>query len=305
MASPSTKAGFPDALQPDFREVTLQKFNEIEDPVGKMFTIKSSDRHSETVSAIGPMGDLPKFTGTLSYDGPDQMYDVTAVHVEFAGGVQIQRALYDDDQFDVINDFFGMLGRAGKLTRLKDAYQLLNNAFSIDNEFYNHTEGVGLCSNSHTSTRAGVSTSSGFDNLSTAGLSATALTADVITFRQFADNAGEPIDIEPNEIYAPINLEDQLSEIIKTRFGLDTAEGNVNVHDGRFTVKTSVRLSDTNNYFLCNSSLRKEALYWYDRIPFETGKMESFDQYTAKGRAYMRYSFLYKFWQFILGHEVS
>ena len=55
-------------------------------------------------------------------------------------------------------------------TRQRHAAQLFVNAFAVDGTWNNYTEGVALCSNSHT-TRSGASTTAGFDNLVTTALS--------------------------------------------------------------------------------------------------------------------------------------
>ena len=72
---------------------------------------------------------------------------------------------------------------------------MLNNAFSIDTLFYNNSEGVALCSNSHITT-SGASTSTGFDNLGTASLTATAVAAARISMVDFRGDRAERIGIE-------------------------------------------------------------------------------------------------------------
>ena len=298
---------FPDSLDPVFARLVEENFNQAPDLVPQLFnTSLKSSRDQEKLSSISSLPDFPKFTGTLTYKSPTQGYDVTAQHIEFAMGVQIQRKLWDDDQHGKIRSIFEGFGDSAFKSRQKDAAQPFNLAFSVDPEFYTHTEGVSLCNDSHTTTVSGVSTSSGYDNLSTAAISATSLTADRYTMRLFKDFQGEPVDEVFDEVFCPAELEDEVLKIVQTRVGLDTAAGDVNVHAGRnFKVISSVRLTDANNYFVMNSKLRNQSLYWIDRIPFEKDRMDSFDQYNFKGRAYMRYSFVYLFWQWILGHSVS
>jgi hypothetical protein len=49
-------------------------------------------------------------------------------------------------------------------TRQKHAARIFNNAFSVDSFFYNHTEGVALCSDTHTSNSHDGRHLVGFDN---------------------------------------------------------------------------------------------------------------------------------------------
>lgn len=306
MSSPLSSAAMADLLDPRFREVFLGKFQAQPDMVGEIYTVKPSDRDSEKVTGLTPMGDLVELTtGTLSYDGQDQAYDVTATHRQFALGIMIQRDLYDDAQFDVIDGLFEGLADAAHKTRQRHAFRLFNSMADVDTYFYNHSEGVALCSNSHTTTRSGVSTASGYDNLTVSALSATSLTAAITQFRQLKDLAGETIDESPNEIWFPVNMIDTVSEILETQTGLFSNEGTKNVHFGRLTPKVSKYLTDSNDWSIQNSELRKKATRWYERIPVETAKMEAFDQFNAKARIYTRYSNLWSFHQWIVGASVT
>src|SRR5688572_32889133 len=129
MASPVTSASFGDLLDPRFKEITHNEYKEHPDMIPTLYGQDTSDRPDERYSDITPMGDVPEFLGTLSYDGPDQGYDVTATHKEFALGVQIERKLYDDDQFGVIESIFSEKGRSAARTRQKHAARIFNQAF--------------------------------------------------------------------------------------------------------------------------------------------------------------------------------
>jgi len=305
MAVPLTSQGFADVLDPLFRDIATGEYDKGKSRIGDFFTIESSDKPTEKYSELTPMGKFQEFNGVLQYDGAEQGYDVTATHIEKALGVQIQRKLYDDDQHGVIADQFSGLGRSAFKTQEDDAADMFNSGFSVPTTFYSHTEGVALCSDSHTCPNGNISTTTGFDNLTTAELSPVSLTANIIQMRGFKDDAGDKIDLMPDELIIPIDLEDRAMEILKTVRGLDNADQTINVHEGRFKLKTWNRLTDTNNYFLCDSSERARNLIWFWRIKLELAKMESFDNIIAKGRGYMRYAYLRRSWRFILGAQVS
>jgi WD40 repeat protein len=301
-----TKGKFPDAINPIFRAMMEEPFGgEGMDIVKFLYDGDTSTRPEERLTSISGLPKFPKFTGTLTYKDPVQGFDVTATHVVYAMGVQITRETWDDDQHGKIKRIFSGFKDAAWETRQDDGAQLLNNAFVSDTEFYNHTEGVSLCNNSHTTPDGDVSTASGFDNLSTTALSATALSAARYTMRLFKDFKGVRIDKVPDTLIVPAELEDEALKISQTKMGLDTAAGDKNVQAGRFNVVSSTRLTDTNNFFVVNKGLAKKSFIWYDRVPFETDRMESFDQFNFKARAYMRYSNLWLFWQGIMGFQVS
>ena len=308
MANPVAKAGFPDVLDPRFREITYSTFELQKDMVPFFYDVQPSNLEVERGSDITPMGDMVEFTGTVSYDGPDQGYNWTATHKEFALGMQIERRLWEFDQFGAIDGFFEELGHSAHKTRQKHAARLFNNAFSYDTFFQTTSEAVALCSNSHTTTRSGVSTAAGFDNLSTVALSPTSLGAEILQFRKFKDLSGERINVIPDTLLVPVDLRDRALEIVKTDKGLDTAEGTINVYnsDYQFKVVDWVYLTDVNDWHLLDSTLMKRNLKWYEAVPVEFARVESFDELMAKYRAYMIYTLRRSaIWQWIDGNQVS
>ena len=298
-------SAFPDLLDPRFMQVSLQAYDEETDRIPEFYTKKSSNLSVERWSEISDMGDAVEFLGTIEYDAATQGYDAQASPKIFNLGTQIQRELWELEQFDIIDKLHRALGRSIKRRMQKDAARIFNNGFSIDNFFGSHTEGVALLSNSHTTTRPGVSTATGFDNVSTSAFSPTALTASITQFRQFRSLTGEPSDKGPTHILVPIELEDRAKEVLQTREGLDAAEGNINVHHNRLTLKSWYRLTDANNWFLYNEPMMKENLYWFQVFEPEFSRMESFDTVVAKYRGLTMYSLGRADWRWILGHQVS
>lgn len=306
MATPAISAGFGDLLDPRFQKVFNGEYDSFRDMVGMLYTIeKSNGRNNMTFSGVGALGDVPQFNGTVQYDTFYQGYDTTLTPIEFASGFQVERKLYDDDQYNQIDRLPKKLAEALHRTRQKHAFRLLNNAFSVDTFFYSNTEGVALCSDSHTTTATGVSTASGFDNMTTSSLSATALTAAKILGRSFTDDRGNAIDMNFDELWVPIDLIDRAEEIIKSAGKPDTANNNINVHQDKFKLYDSIYLTDTNNWFLCDSSRRKSSVAWTDRISKEFAMVEDFDTLVAKWRLYCRYAAGHYDWRWLVGAAVS
>ncbi len=304
MGVPLVSASFSDVLDVRFRDIFKGTYEKGKSWIPDIFDVRDSTMADERFSELTPMGKLQTFLGAISYDGAEQGYDVTATHIEKTLGIQIQRKLWDDDQFGVIDEQFSQLAESAFKTHEDDASELFSGAFSASSAFFSHTEAVALCSASHTSTVSGVSTATGFDNYDTAALSPTTLTANITAMRQFKDAVGDRCDISPDELWVPIDLEDRAMEILKTPRGIDSAEGTVNVHEGRLQLKSWYRLTDATNWFLCNGAMRKKNALWFWKCRPETAKMEGFDNLIAKGRIYTRYSFLRRDWRWIFGCAV-
>jgi hypothetical protein len=305
MPVPHQSTNFADLLDPRFEKIFFETYDDLPDMLPSLFNFAPDNgRDSMMWSAVGTLGEWPQFEGTVTYDSQSQGYDVTATHVEFASGIQVERKLFDDDQFNIMDQKPRALARSAHRSRQTNGARMLNNAFSVDTLFYSNSEGVALCSNSHTTT-SGASTATGFDNLGTAALTATAVAAARIAMVDFRGDRAERIGVTPTELWYPPNLYEQAFEIMGASGKVDTDLNNPNVHHGQYTGKEWNYLTDTNNWFLVDGALRNEHVHWVDRIPMEFAMAEELDTIIAKWRGYMRYSMAHTDWRWVFGSQVS
>lgn len=305
MAVPHASAAFGDLLDPRFQRIFHEQYDELPDMIPQIFAFPTDNGRADMRwSQVGAYGDWTQFTGTVGYQAASQGFDTTATHIEFATGTQVERKLFDDDQYNIMDQRPAGLATAGVRTRQKHGARIFTNAFSVDTFFYNNSEGVALCSNSHT-TNSGASTSSGFDNLTTSALSATAVTAARIQFVGFRDDKANRLMVRPDEILIPPDLYEIAFEIVASMGQVDSAQNNRNVHEGAYRIIEWNYLTDTNNWFMMDSTFRKQSLFWIDRVSKEFAFAEDIDTIIAKWRAYMRYSNAWTDWRWILGASVS
>jgi hypothetical protein len=302
--NPATSESFGDLLDPRFQMIFHGEYDELPDMVSRLYTIPPTNgREDMRWSEVGDFGDFSEFDGSVDYDSLSQGYDTTATPIEFASGFQVRRKLFDDDQYHIMDQRPANLATAANRTRQKHAARPFNNAFSVDSYFYNNTEGVAMCSASHTTT-SGASTTSGFDNLSTSALSATAFASARIQMKGFRNDRGGRISTMPNELMYPVGLYETAWEIINSQGKLDTGDNNPNVHQGAYKLVEWEYL-DGSNWFLMDSGARRRSLFWIDRIPIEFAFAEDLDTLVAKWRGYMRHANAHRNWRFVLGALVS
>lgn len=302
---PNISTAFGDLLDPRFQQIFHENLDQLPDMLPMLYNFPAGNgRNNMTWSQVGTLPDFTEFTGSINYSEQSQGYDTTSTPVEFSNGIQVERKLYDDDQYNIMDQKPMALSNSYYRTRQKHGARPLNNAFSVDNYFYNNSEGVSLCSDSHT-TNSGASTANGFDNLGTASLTATAVAAARIQMVGFRGDQADRISVMPDELWYPPNLYEQAAEIIGSAGKLDTANNNVNVHQNRYTGREWNYMTDTNNWFMMDSSMKKQMLHWVDRTPIEFAMVEDFDTLLAKWRAYCRYSNAHTDWRFIFGANVS
>ena len=295
---------FGDLLDPRFMRIWDERFTDVPDSIGDLYNVIEGKLSTERFSNVGTTGDMPLFGGTVTYDDVYQGYDTTITPLEYAQGIQVERKLIDDEQFSIIDRKPKALAASLYRRRQTDCFRPFNQAFSVDNFFYNNSEGVAMCSNSHTTT-SGASTASGYDNLVTTSLSAVSLFSAYTQMRQFRGDRAEIIEVMPNELMIPVDLAEIAYEITKSQGKVDTANNNANYMNGKFTVKESLYLTDANNWFLMDSKMRKDfGLVWINRVKGEFGFVEDFETLVGKWRAYARHANAHLEWRFVIGASV-
>lgn len=305
MAVPHVSTNFGDLLDPRFQKIFVDQYEQLPDMIPILFTAAGTNgRNDIRWSAVGAFGDFTQFTGTVEFKDQSQGYDVVATPLEFASGMQVERKLFDDDQYSIMDQRPAGLALSANRTRQKHAARVFNLADSIDTLFYVNSEGVALVSDSHTTT-SGASTSNGFDNKGTSALTATAVATARIAMVGYRDDNANRIAVVPDELWVPPDLYEEAFEIVASRGKVDTADNNANVHNGQYAIHEWNYMTDSNNWFMADSAMRKRALMWSDRMPLEFAFAEDLDTIVAKWRAYMRYTWAFVDWRWVYGGIVA
>ena len=104
MATPMTSGSFGDLLDPRFQKIFVDTLKNLPDMLGEIYTmVGTNGRNNMTWSEVGTLTDWDEFTGTVAYSSLSQGYDVTMTPVEWTKGVQVDRKLFDDDQFHIMD----------------------------------------------------------------------------------------------------------------------------------------------------------------------------------------------------------
>ncbi len=306
MPSPASSGSFPDVLDSRFAKIYDDAYKQLPDRISQIYGTPppSPLKGSLKLSQVGAFGDTPEFTGTVTYDEIFEGYDVTITDVEYANGFQIRRRLFDEDLYGIMDGKPQGLGSSHARTRQKHAAQTFNNAFGVDTTWQAGGDAVALCSNSHT-TRSSASTSTGFDNLATAGFSAVALQAARIGMKGFRDDRGNRLSVMPNKIIHPVDLYADVYEVLQSQGNPADASNAANVNYRAYTSMEWEYLDDANNWFLVDDAMQKQMLFWRDTIPQEFAMAEDLDTLIGKWRLYAKYSLGFRDWRWIYGSQVS
>lgn len=275
-----------------------------------LFGVRSSTKSQENYQAMGAMGLVPPFRGTVAYDDFDGGYKTAIRNYEFAKGITIERALVDDDQYNEITRRAQSMGDSFATTIEHDAAQVFINAFTDSGTnrmgaSTNGADGVGLCSTAHPySPRQSGSTQS---NEGTLDLNLANLDTTKMAMEAFTDDQGQLLGIMPDMLLVPPELQRIATQIVSAKaiYEPGSAQFDVNMFAGMIRPVVWNRLTDSNAWFLIDSRLMLQNLIWQWRIRPEFAQAQDFDGIQAKYRGYMRYGIGWTDYRWIYGQNPS
>lgn len=299
MAGIANSEQFGYLIEPGLTEIFWDEYNAVPSVIPQLYNQLPSTQANEEDLAIGAMGEFPEFEGRVQYDSPEQLWKATYTHTEFAKGFQIERKLFDDNLYPVMNDRSRDLGRAAFRTRESRAALLFNNATTTAGY-----DGIALGSASHPLSPSVATVQSNYNVLA---LSAANMSTVRLAMRSWTDDRGNLAGVNPDLLLVPPELEETAWKIVQTPSIYESGSANLTggFHRNRYSVITWDYLTDANRWFFIDSRLMKRFLKWYDRVPIEFGQQEDFDTYVARFRAYMRFSYGWSNWRWVSVNEPS
>ena len=307
---PLSAGNFADLLKPGLKSIFDIAMSSPPDMLNTLFSVESSTRFEEQYQGMGALGTVPVFDGSVPYHACDDGYRTAIRNYEMAMGIQVERRLADDDQYNQINRRAGNMASAFNNTIETDAANVFINAFTDSGTnrmgaSTNGADGVALLSTAHPDSPA--NTNSTQSNEGTYALTIDNLDTTRQNMRNFKDDKGNLLGVNPNTLLVPPELERTATQLVNQRaiYEPGSAQYDVNMFSGRFNLIVWDRLTDSNAWFLMDSVLMKQHLIWQWRIRPEFSQSEDFDGITAKYRGYMRYGIGWTDWRFIYGNNPS
>jgi phage major head subunit gpT-like protein len=307
---PLSSGNFADLLKPGLKRIFDIGMGRPSPMIETLFGVESSTRFEEQYQGMGALGTVPVFDGTVAYHDFDAGYRVDIRNYEFAMGIQVERRLVDDDQYGQIRRRASNMADAFNVTREQDAVNVFINAFTDSGTnrmgaSTNGADGVALCSTAHPYSPANSGTTQ--SNEATLALNLDNLDTARQAMRNFTDDKGMLLGVNPDTLLVPPELERTAMQIVSERaiYEPNSAEYTTNMFSGRFRPIVWDRLTDSNSWFLIDSTLMKQHLIWQNRITPEFSQADDFDGLTAKFRGYMRYGIGWTDWKWVYGSNPS
>lgn len=283
-------------LDPLLRKVFFDQYKRFPSLRGVFYNEQASKQAREREFAMGSLGTVPEFKGTLEYDTFEGLWAKDFVHVEYATGMSITRRMIEDDLYRQIVKIPKLMATSLAYTQETHAVSVFNNAFSTS---YTGPDGAALCSASHPYSPTDSTTQ---DNTDTAALSQSALVAARLAMQKWYDDRGKKMVVNPRWLLVPPDLEETAYIVTGTERVPVSQNWDKNiVNTWNFRIITWPFLSSTTAWFLIDPELMRDNLLWFNRIPVETDSDEDFDTRSLKWRIYTRYSYGFYDWRWVYG----
>ena len=299
-SAPMISENWPDLLAPGFKKIFMDTYEQHPSLLEKVFNVQDSEMASEKLSAVGAFPGISEFTGKIEYsESPEQGYDKTISHTEYAGGYMVERKLAADDLYRIVSQFPESFAIAIKRFREELGWDKFNYAFSLAPS---DGDAKALCVADHPSP---ADSSYAGDNLGTTSLSATAVSAARLAMRKFTDDRSGKIYVMGDTLIVPVDLEEKAWEITNSKGQLDSANNNPNFSSGRYDVIVAPFLSSAVDWFMVDKTMMKKNLFWFNREPVQYFKDKDSDTLIAKYAVYFRCSTAWQDWRWIYGNNVG
>jgi phage major head subunit gpT-like protein len=291
-----TRSNFADLLTPGFREIFVDKFQEMPMVMEKLYHVDTSEKDSEKDSAVSGFGyaQVTGEGGPIDYEDPVLGFNVTYVHLKYSKGFKVSREMYEDDLYGIMNKRPAALGRAMRRTAKNQTALVFIRAF---NTTYTGGDSKVLCSVSHTRADGGTAQS----NASATGivLNEGNLETAILAMRGQLDDKGMIIDVMPKRLLIPIALRKTAHLIVDSPLRQGTADNDVNVYQNAFEIIDWIYLTSTTAWFLIDPQVHELTWFWRKKPEFKSDEL--FDTEYAVYKSTMRLSRGWSDWRGVWG----
>ena len=300
---------FGHLLEPGLRKIFFETYDELPEEYAKIYNMNDSQKAMEHDWGMGAFGDWTKRASqfdVVAYKTLTPGLERTYMHEAFTQGFMISREMFDDDQYRQMEKMPKAMARSGRAKLERDAMTPLFNGFletvpgTADFPIY---DGKPLFSLTHPLLDAGGKVGI---NLMTGALTDVNLKAGLQMMRETPDEAGNLSQFRVKRLIIPPALEDTAIRLLQST----QLPGGNNNDTNKFLNGYGIEIvildylsegaggSDV-AWYLQDASRHELNFFWRIRPEFKWDA--DFDNFVAKYRGYMRYSYGVSDWRGIIG----
>lgn len=286
-------------MLPGLRSIFNKHLKKKKDYVGELFNVEKSTKQAEYNLGTGSLGMMDEWGASgnqVSYEDVNKGYKATYMHKKYSKGLTLERELVEDDQYGEIKKRVRLLTQTVYYTRQYYGASIFNNAF---NPTFAGPDGKALCSAAHPFSPVDATTQS---NVGTGILNATNLESARTAMKEWKDDKGNLLAIEPNLLIVPPALRKAALVIADSTGEPDVSDNNINVWKGSVDVIEFDFLTSPTAWFLIDKSRMEAFLHWYDRriAKLEMDK-ENFNSEVGAYKVVSRFSVGFDDYSFVYG----
>jgi phage major head subunit gpT-like protein len=285
-------------VQKDLSLIFLKKYKDFKSMLPYIFQFKDAEQGTEYDLETGDIGEFEEFNGEVQYSDWKEGYKKSVTEVEYSKGLKFTRRFLRNDLYGVAEAAVRRLAEAARAKREILGAQVFNNAFTT----FTVGDGNPLCYSAHTSKVGGSNQS----NTGSLAFSAANLFTVQNYFKKFKTNADQIMWNIPDTIIAPMDLEQDIYEVIKSAGKVDTDFNNRNYLKGRYNaIIWDNFLTSTSAWFLVNSEMMKDHLIFREWEPVQFYRSGEFDTMVLKLAGYFSCAVSTVEWRWVYGNNPS
>lgn len=290
MSMPMTTGSFAKLLYPGVNSFFMTKYEGYAEKWNQLFDVFDSKRNFEEDVAISNFGLMVQKSelAPVTFDTMRLGYTSRYTHVTYALGFMVSRELVDDNLYSEISfKKANALAFSARQTKEIIAANVYNRAF---NSSFTGGDGSALLVNNHANVVGGT-----YSNILTtaANLSEAAIEQALIDIRKYLDDRGNRIDVMPEALILPVDLEFEAERIFKStgRVGTPNNDTNAIKSVGRFPkgIILNPFLTSSTAWFIRTNV--QEGMKHFKRRAMEFTTDNDWDTENAKFKCTERYSF--------------
>lgn len=274
---------FAELLWPGIASIWGRDYNDYSPKYTEFFTTKTSEKAFEKEQGVTglPLAGVKDQGSPIPFLDPFQGFQKEYTNLTYGLGSSVTREMFEDDQYNYINQIPSMLARSLRQTEETIATNQLNNGFTTALS----ADGASIFNASHSLIGGGT----GSNMPATASdLTMASLEQACTDIMNFLDDQSLKIMVRPTRLVVPTALWHVAEKILGTDRAVGSADNDINVVRSKMAVTVTPFLTDTDAWFIITDT--PNGLTFYRRRGAEINRDNDFETQNLKFTTTSRFS---------------
>lgn len=274
---------FAELLWPGIASIWGRDYNDYGPLYTQFFSVKNSDKAFEKEQGVTglPLAGVKDQGSPIPFLDPFQGFQKEYINLTYGLGASVTREMYEDDQYNYINQIPSMLARSMRQTEETIATNVLNNAFGTALS----ADGASIINASHSLIGGG--TMANTPSVA-ADLTMASLEQACTDIMNFVDDQGLTIMVRPTKLVVPTASWAIAEKILGTDRAVGSADNDVNVVRSKVSLIVTPYITDNDSWFIITDT--PNGLTFYNRRAAEINRDNDFETQNLKFSTTRRFS---------------